>query len=98
MSRYKWWVVFMLWFVCFFNYADRQAISSVLPLLARDFGFDPRQLGWIASSFAWVYAAMALVAGIIADRMIRKRILIAACIGWSFFTLIRIDSIIIASP
>ena len=27
---YKWWVVFMLWFVCFFNYADRQAIFASL--------------------------------------------------------------------
>jgi hypothetical protein len=24
--RYKWWVVGMLWFICFFNYADRQAV------------------------------------------------------------------------
>ena len=30
MSRhYKWTVVGMLWFICFFNYADRQAIFSV---------------------------------------------------------------------
>ena len=30
---YKWLVVFMLWWVCFFNYADRQAIFSVFPTL-----------------------------------------------------------------
>jgi len=29
-GAYKWWVVFMLWFVCFFNYADRQAIFASL--------------------------------------------------------------------
>src|SRR5262249_30497818 len=28
-TRYKWLVVLMLWFVCLFNYADRQAIFSV---------------------------------------------------------------------
>ncbi len=83
----KWWVVFMLWFVCFFNYADRQAISSVLPLLERDFGFNKVQLGWIGSSFAWVYAALAPAAGLIADCATRKRVLVWACIGWSFFTL-----------
>jgi MFS family permease len=49
----------MLWFVCFLNYADRQAINSVFPLLKRDFGFDPVQLGWIGSAFAWVYAGAA---------------------------------------
>jgi MFS family permease len=86
-ASYKWWVVFMLWFVCFFNYADRQAISSVLPLLERDFGFDGPQLGLIGSSFAWVYAAMAPAAGVIADRVMRKRLLICACIAWSLFTL-----------
>jgi MFS family permease len=86
-GSYKWWVVFMLWFVCFLNYADRQAVGSVLPLLARDFGFDGMQLGLIGSSFAWVYAAMAPTAGLLADRSGRKRLLVWACIVWSFFTL-----------
>ena len=51
-ANYKWWVVFMVWFVCFFNYADRQAASSVLPLLSKDFGFDDFQLGIIGSAFS----------------------------------------------
>jgi hypothetical protein len=37
---YRWWVIVMLWFVCFFNYADRQAIYSVFPVLKDEFGFD----------------------------------------------------------
>ncbi len=86
-DNYKWWVVFMLWFVCFFNYADRQALSSVLPLLKTEFKFDPVQLGWLASAFAAIYSAGAPVAGLIADRMARKRLIVAACIVWSFFTL-----------
>jgi MFS family permease len=84
---YKWWVVFMLWFVCFFNYADRQAISSVLPLLAKDFNFDDLQLGLIGSAFAWIYAGAAPFAGMTADRATRKKIIIAACVVWSGFTL-----------
>jgi MFS family permease len=86
-ANYKWWVVFMVWFVCFFNYADRQAASSVLPLLSKNFGFDDFQLGIIGSAFAWIYAAVAPFAGIAADRTSRKRLIIAACIIWSFFTL-----------
>jgi MFS family permease len=86
-ANYKWWVVFMVWFVCFFNYADRQAASSVLPLLSKNFGFDDFQLGIIGSAFAWIYAAVAPFAGIAADRASRKRLIIAACIIWSFFTL-----------
>src|SRR6185295_4037783 len=84
---YKWWVVFMLWFVCFFNYADRQAISSVFPLLQKEFSFDKVQLGLIGSVFAWVYAGFALAAGLIADRFSRKHIILGACIVWSIFTL-----------
>jgi hypothetical protein len=33
--NYKWYVVGMLWFISFFNYADRQAIFSVFPLLEK---------------------------------------------------------------
>ena len=33
--NYKWYVVAMLWGIAFFNYADRQAIFSVFPLLQR---------------------------------------------------------------
>src|SRR5579859_3755245 len=84
---YRWWVVFMLWFVCFFNYADRQALSSVLPLLSKNFGFDAAQLGLIGSAFAWVYAAAAPGAGALADRLSRKRIIVSACVVWSGFTL-----------
>ena len=34
----------MLWSVCFFNYADRQAIFSVFPKLKAEFGFDTVQV------------------------------------------------------
>jgi MFS family permease len=83
---YKWWVVFMLWFVCFFNYADRQALSSVLPLLGKEFRLDEVQLGLLGSAFAWVYAAAAPLAGMTADRFMRKRLILGACVVWSLFT------------
>lgn len=86
-KNYKWLIVGMLWFVCFFNYADRQAISSVLSLLGKEFQFDDVQLGWIGSAFAWVYAAAAPIAGFAADRYSRKWLIVFACVVWSFFTL-----------
>ena len=71
----------MLWFVCFFNYADRQAIFSVFPKLKEEFGFSPVQLGLIGSAFMWVYAAGAPFAGFIADRVRRKDLIL----GDAFF-------------
>lgn len=86
-SRYKWAVVGMLWFVCFFNYADRQAISSVFPMLEKEFGFDKLQLGLIGSAFMWVYAGGAVFAGYIADRFSRKHLILGGCLFWSAVTI-----------
>jgi len=76
----------MLWFVCFFNYADRQAIFSVFPKLEEEFGFSKTQLGLIGSAFMWVYAAGAPFAGFIADRMPRKHLILGGCLFWSAVT------------
>jgi len=85
-KNYKWAVVGMLWFICFFNYADRQAIFSVFPKLKEEFGFGPIQLGLIGSAFAWVYAAGAPFAGFIADRVSRKKLILGGCLFWSGIT------------
>jgi len=84
---YKWWVVIMLWFICFFNYADRQAIFSVFPVLEKEFGFSKTQLGLIASAFAWIYAGAAPVAGFIGDRLRRKSLILGGFLFWSIVTM-----------
>ncbi len=85
--QYKWWVVGMLWFVCFFNYADRQAIFAIFPKLKEEFGFDKVQLGLIGSAFMWVYAGGAPFAGFICDRFRRKDLILGGCLFWSFVTI-----------
>jgi MFS family permease len=82
----KWAVVGLLWFVCFFNYADRQAIYSVFPLLKTEMGLSDVQLGIVGASFMWVYAAAAPLAGIVGDRFSRKHVIIAGLIFWSVIT------------
>ncbi len=62
--RYAWQVVAMLWLICLFNYADRQAISSSSRSSMTEFHFDPvTQLSLIASAFTWLYAFGAPFAG-----------------------------------
>jgi MFS family permease len=85
-GSYRWQVVAMLWLVCFFNYADRQAIYAVFPLLGQEFHFDKVQLGLIGSAFMWVYAGGAPFAGFIADRVKRVHLILGGCIFWSFVT------------
>ena len=82
----KWAAVALLWFVCFFNYADRQAIYSVFPLLKAEMGLTDVQLGIVGASFMWVYAAAAPLAGIVGDRFSRKSVIIVGLIFWSAIT------------
>ena len=81
--RYRWYVVAMLWSISFFNYADRQAIFSVFPLLERELGLSPVQLGLLGSSFAWVYGMMGPLAGFVVDRVKRKTAILSGLEIWS---------------
>ncbi len=82
----KWATVALLWMVCVFNYADRQAIFSVFPLLKKDLGLDPIQLGVVGSSFMWLYALSGPIAGMTGDRWPRKKVILGALVFWSFAT------------
>jgi MFS family permease len=77
----------MLWFVCLFNYADRQAIFSVFPLLKSEMGLSNIQLGIVGASFMWVYAAALPLAGLIGDRIGRKTLILSGLVFWSLITL-----------
>jgi len=83
LPQHRWAVVAMLWSICFFNYADRQAIFSVFPLLARDLSLNNLQLGLLGSSFAWTYALSGPVAGVLVDRMQRRRAILFGLHTWS---------------
>src|SRR5438046_1594935 len=85
-GNYRWAVVGMLWLICFFNYADRQAISAVLPVLGKDYHFDKTQQALIASAFTYVYALTAPFAGQFADRFPRKIVILAGLYVWSLIT------------
>ena len=87
MPRYRWYVVGMLWWICFFNYADRQAIFSVFPLLEKEFGLTLQQLGWLGSSFGLVYGLCAPLAGRIVDRVSRKNAILGGLHAWSLIAM-----------
>lgn len=86
---YKWAVVGMLWLICFFNYADRQSIFSVFPLLKSEPGMQLTdvQLGLVASAFMWVYAGAGWLAGLVGDRFRRKTVILSGFLFWSLITI-----------
>jgi MFS family permease len=82
----------MLWLISFFNYADRQAIFSVFPLLEREMNLTPVQLGLLGSAFAWVYGLGAPFAGMIVDRVKRKTAILGGLHAWSLICMATVFS------
>jgi MFS family permease len=82
-TRYPWVVVAMLWGICFFNYADRQAVFSVFPLLQKEMHLSMAELGLLGSAFAWLYGLGAPLAGSVVDRIRRKPAIMGGLYTWS---------------
>jgi MFS family permease len=76
----------MLWFICFFNYADRLAIFSVFPVIEKQYHFSKTDLGLIGAAFTWVYALASPFAGHIGDRYPRKWVILGGLFVWSLIT------------
>lgn len=74
----------MLWVVGFLNYADRQAIFSVFPLLQSRLHLNLAELGLLGSSFAWTYGLAAPFAGHLVDRLRRKAAILGGLELWSW--------------
>ncbi len=80
---YRWMIVLLLWLVCFFSYADRQAFFSIFPLLQKQMSLTTVQLGLLGSSFAVVYGIGAPFAGFVVDRIRRKTAILWGLQLWS---------------
>jgi MFS family permease len=80
---YRWSVVGMLWGIAFFNYADRQAVFSVFPLLGAEFHLGKAELGLLGTSFAITYGVCGFFAGAIVDRVRRIGAILWGLYIWS---------------
>ena len=82
----KWITIGLLWFVFLFNYADRQAIFSLFPLIKSEMHLSDVQLGILGSCFMWMYALCGPFTGWISDRFSRKWLIIGSLVFWSVVT------------
>lgn len=82
-NLYKWFVVAMLWCVCFLNYADRQLIFTVFPLLSKEFRLSDAALSVLSASFMCTYALFGPFAGVVCDRVPRRTLVLGTLIFWS---------------
>lgn len=82
----RWRVVAFLACAAALNYADRSALSSVLPALRADFQLTDVQLGLLGSLFLWGYALGSPIAGVLADRWSRRALVVWSLALWSGVT------------
>jgi MFS family permease len=85
-TRTKWVTIGLLWFVFLFNYADRQAIFSLFPLIKTEMRLTDVQLGILGSCFMWMYALCGPFTGWITDRLSRKWLILGSLVFWSVVT------------
>jgi predicted MFS family arabinose efflux permease len=72
-----------MWVAYFLNYTDRSVVFSIFPVLRSELGFTDAQLGWVGSTFLWVYALISPVAGQIGDWWSRRSLVVWSLVLWS---------------
>jgi len=70
------------------NYADRNVLFAVQPLVQQEFHVTKEQIGYLTSAFLGFYMIAAPFVGPLADRYSRKLIIVVGAIFWSGLTLL----------
>lgn len=83
---YAWFALVILSLLNIFNYADRSIFNSLMDPIKHQFRFSDAQLGWLASAFLLVYAIAAYPLARLADRGMRKAVLVTGVMIWSAAT------------
>src|SRR4029453_8701016 len=82
-TRFRWFVVFLLFAITIVNYIDRAAISYAIPLIQRQLGFSPAESGAILGAFGLGYAITTLLGGFSVASWGAHFCLTAAAVLWS---------------
>jgi len=85
---YPWIVVALLWVVALLNYLDRQMLSTMQESMKMDIKelTVGENFGRLMGVFLLIYGLMSPVAGIIADRVNRKWMIVGSLFVWSAVT------------
>src|ERR1700720_678609 len=70
------------------NYADRNILFAVQPLVQDEFHLTKTQVGYLTSAFLGFYMIAAPFVGPLADRYSRKLIIVLGAVFWSGLTLL----------
>ena len=87
---YPWIVVALLWVVALLNYMDRQMLSTMQEAMKVDITELNRAeaFGALMAVFLWVYGIFSPFAGLVADKVNRKWLVICSLFVWSAVTML----------
>jgi len=68
MSYRRGWVCLFLFLLTTINYADRVALSVAAKPVSTEFGLSPVEMGYLLSSFLWMYVVCLIPVGLLVDR------------------------------
>lgn len=85
---YPWLVVALLWVVALLNYMDRQMLSTMQEAMKADIVElqKAEAFGALMAVFLWIYGIVSPFAGIVADKISRKKLVVGSLFVWSGVT------------
>jgi MFS transporter, ACS family, D-galactonate transporter len=81
-------VAILMIFVIAINYLDRTVMSAAAPEIMKDLNIDPKEMGYIMSTFFMSYAICQIPSGWFADKLGQKMCLAIAVFWWSAATIL----------
>lgn len=85
---YPWLVVALLWVVALLNYLDRQMLSTMRPSMEIDITElqSATNFGRLMAVFLWIYGLVSPFAGMLADKLNKKWLIVLSLFIWSGVT------------
>ena len=91
-GRVRWRIGLLLAAGVLVNYVDRINLSVAAPQIQTEFGLSSVQLGWLFSSFFWLYAVLQIPCGMLLDRFGVALTLRVSTLLWSVSSALAIFS------
>lgn len=82
-EKRRWLIIAVIFLAIVFNYADRQLVSILKPMLKGEFKLDDSGYAFIVNIFTVCYAVMYPVTGWMVDRFGEKKVMLYGIIVWS---------------
>lgn len=81
-----WLVVGLLFIVALLNYLDRTMITTMRVSIIDSIPMTDAQFGLLTAIFLWVYGLLSPIAGFLADRFSKSKVIITSLFVWSAIT------------